>query len=77
MKQTTLEKRKILLEKQKQKVIRNLERANLRGYYPKIRHYQICSKCLKKKVGNRNAWFQDFVGLERICNNCIKQSREL
>ena len=77
MKQATLEKRKILLEKQTQKVKRNLLRANKRGYYPKIRHYQICSKCLKKKVGNQNAWFQDFTGQKRICNNCIKQSRGL
>jgi len=71
MKQATQEKRKILLEKQTQKVKRNLLRADKRGYYPKIRGYQICSKCLKKKVGSRNAWFQDFTGQKRICYNCI------
>jgi hypothetical protein len=75
MKQATEEKRKILLEKQTQKVKRNLLRADKRGYYPKIRGYQICSKCLKKKVGSLNAWFQDFTGQKRICYNCIKNER--
>ena len=75
MKQATEEKRKILLEKQTQKVKRNLLRADKKGYYPKIRGYQICSKCLKKKVGSLNAWFQDFTGQKRICYNCIKNER--
>jgi len=73
----SLEQRKILLEKQKQKVVRNLIKANRRGYYPRIRGYQICSKCLKKKVGSQNAWFQDFTGQKRICNNCINKERGL
>ena len=41
----------------------------------KIKGYQVCSKCLKNKVGSRQAWFQDFTGQKRICYNCIKNER--
>ena len=39
-------------------------------------NYQVCSKCLKNKVGSRNAWFQDFTGQKRVCNACIDKMRK-
>ena len=41
-----------------------------------IKGYQVCSKCLKNKVGSRQAWFQDFTGQKRICNACIDKMRK-
>lgn len=49
---------------------------NEKGYLSKVKGYQVCSKCLKKKVGSRDAWFQDFTGQKRICNACIDKMRK-
>ena len=68
--------RKALLKKQTQTAKRELTKADNKGYYPKIKGYQVCSKCLKKKVGSRDAWFQDFTGQKRICNACIDKMRK-
>ena len=68
--------RKALLKKQTQKAKKDLTIADKKGYYPKIKGYQVCSKCLKKKVGSRDAWFQDFTGQKRICNSCIDKLRK-
>jgi len=68
--------RKALLKKQTQTTKRELTRADRKGYYPSIIGYQVCSKCLKSKVGSRNAWFQDFTGQKRICNACIDKMRK-
>jgi len=40
-------------------------------YLPKIKGYQKCSICGKKKVGSQNAWFQDFTEQKRMCSKCI------
>ena len=37
--------------------------------------YKICSICSKKKVGCRDAWFQDFTGQKRMCGKCIDKLR--
>jgi len=47
-----------------------------KGYLPKIKGYQKCSVCLRKKVGSRDAWFQDFTAQKRICNSCIDELRK-
>ena len=47
-----------------------------KGYLSKVKGYQVCSKCLRKKVGSREAWFQDFTGQKRICNACIDKMRK-
>ena len=44
-------------------------------YLPKIKGYQKCSICGKKKVGSRDAWFQDFTGQKRKCGKCIDKLR--
>ena len=68
--------RKALLKKQTQKSKQELKKARKKGYMPKIKGYQVCSKCLMKKVGSRDAWFQDFTGQKRICNSCIDKLRK-
>ena len=68
--------RKALLKKQTQTAKRELSKARNKGYMPKIKGYQVCSKCLKNKVGSRQAWFQDFTGQKRICNACIDEMRK-
>jgi len=68
--------RKVLLKSQTTKAKRELTKASSKGYYPSIIGYQVCSKCLKSKVGSRNAWFQDFTGQKRICNACIDKMRK-
>jgi len=68
--------RKTLLKKQTKKTKRELIKARKKGFMPKIKGYQVCSKCLKKKVGSREAWFQDFTGQKRICNRCIDELRK-
>jgi len=65
-----------LLRSQSKKVKKDMKIADKKGYYPKIKGYQVCSKCLKKKVGSRDAWFQDFTGQKRICNSCIDKLRK-
>jgi len=47
-----------------------------KNYLPKIKGYQKCSICSKKKVGCRNAWFQDFTGQKRLCSKCIDKLRK-
>ena len=32
-----------------------------------------CSKCHKKTVGSRDAWFQDFTSQKHICNKCVRK----
>ena len=39
--------------------------------------YVKCVRCGKKTIGNREAWFQDFVDLPKLCNRCIKKERGL
>ena len=60
------------------KIAENLKltKASNKGYLPKIKGYQVCSKCLKNKVGSRQAWFQDFTGQKRVCNACIDEMRK-
>ena len=67
---------KAKLKTQTAKAKRELAKADKKGYMPKIKGYQVCSKCLKSKVGSRNAWFQDFTGQKRICNACIDKMRK-
>jgi len=67
---------KAQLKKEKQKTKQELKKARKKGYMPKIKGFQVCSKCLKKKVGSRDAWFQDFTGQKRICNRCIDELRK-
>lgn len=69
-------KRKGLLKKQTAKAKRELARADKKGYMPNVKGYQVCSKCLKKKVGSRQAWFADFTGQKRLCNACIDKLRK-
>ena len=64
------------LKTQTTKAKRELAKADKKGYMPKIKGYQVCSKCLKNKVGSRNAWFQDFTGQKRVCNACIDKMRK-
>ena len=64
------------LKTQTAKAQRAMTKADKKGYYPSIIGYQVCSKCLKSKVGSRNAWFQDFTGQKRICNACIDKMRK-
>jgi len=64
------------LKTQTTKAKRELVKARKKGYMPKIKGYQVCSKCLKNKVGSREAWFQDFTGQKRICNACIDKMRK-
>ena len=40
-----------------------------------MNEYKICSKCGQKKVGSRNAWFQDFTDQPLQCNKCINKER--
>ncbi len=40
-----------------------------------MKEYKICSKCGQKKVGSRNAWFQDFTDQPLQCNRCINKER--
>ena len=64
------------LKTQTTKAKRELTKASNKGYLPKIKGYQVCSKCLKNKVGSRQAWFQDFTGQKRVCNACIDEMRK-
>ena len=64
------------LKTQTAKAKRELTKADKKGYMPKIKGYQVCSKCLKNKVGSRQAWFQDFTGQKRVCNACIDEMRK-
>ena len=64
------------LKTQTTKAKRELTKASNKGYYPKVKGYQVCSKCLKNKVGSRQAWFQDFTGQKRVCNACIDEMRK-
>jgi len=43
--------------------------------FRKMKEYKICSKCGQKKVGSRNAWFQDFTDQPLQCNRCINKER--
>ena len=38
-----------------------------------MKPYKICSKCGQKKVGSRNAWFQEFTDQPLQCNMCINK----
>tara|TARA_R110002020_G_scaffold166352_1_gene354308 strand:+ start:419 stop:727 length:309 start_codon:yes stop_codon:yes gene_type:complete len=67
---------KAKLKTQTAKAKRELTKASNKGYYPKVKGYQVCTKCLKNKVGSRQAWFQDFTGQKRICNACIDKMRK-
>jgi len=67
---------KAKLKTQTTKAKRELTKASSKGYYPSIKGSQVCSKCLKNKVGSRNAWFQDFTGQKRVCNACIDEMRK-
>jgi len=67
---------KAKLKTQTAKAKRELTKADKKGYMAKIKGYQVCSKCLKNKVGSRNAWFQDFTGQKRVCNACIDEMRK-
>jgi predicted nucleotidyltransferase len=68
--------RKTLLKKQQKKIEPARKLARKKGYLPKIKGYQVCTKCLKKRVGSRDAWFQDFTDQKRICNRCIDEMRK-
>lgn len=65
--------RKNLLKKQLARRDKMEEFADKNGYYPSIKGYQVCSKCLRKTIGCREAWFQDFTGQERLCKICMKE----
>ena len=65
-----------LAKSQAQKAKKDLKIADKKGFYPSIKGFQVCTKCLKKKVGSRDAWFQDFTGQKRICNSCIDKMRK-
>ena len=45
--------------------------------FKKMNEYKICSKCGQKKVGSRNAWFQDFTDQPLQCNKCINLVKSL
>ena len=68
--------RKALLAKQSKQAKKQMKKSEKLGYLPKIKGSQVCSKCLKKKVGSREAWFQDFTKQKRICNSCIDKLRQ-
>ena len=55
---------------------KQMKKSEKLGYLPKIKGSQVCSKCLKKKVGSREAWFQDFTQQKRICYSCIDKLRK-
>ena len=35
--------------------------------------WKVCSSCGQKRVGSRNAWWQDFTDQPFLCNKCINK----